>query len=332
MTQAARADAKPRPAQRRKTPRRTTAAAAKAAVTTPALPDGSTDAPFEERSFIAQDGLRLAFSDYGPRYGARTPVLCLAGLTRNSRDFHELASFLSSIPGHERRVIALDYRGRGRSEYDRNWESYSLACELGDVLDLLTALALEHVAIVGTSRGGLIAMLMGAARPASLRAVVLNDIGPQIEAQGLLRIRQYMRERPVARGWDEAADALRRMWEGLYPALSDAEWQALARKIYREENGRIVPDYDPNLLKPLDKLDLSVSPPPIWAQFASLAHVPLLVLRGQHSDILTAETVAEMHRRHPDLQSATVPDSGHAPLLVEPPVLRRIAQFMEAST
>ena len=173
---------------------------------------------------------------------------------------------------------------------------------------------------------------MGAARPASLRAVVLNDIGPQIEAQGLLRIRQYMRERPVARGWDEAADALRRMWEGLYPALSDAEWHALARKIYREENGRIVPDYDPNLLKPLDKLDLSVSPPPIWAQFASLAHVPLLVLRGQHSDILTAETVAEMHRCHPDLQSATVPDSGHAPLLVEPPVLRRIAQFIEAST
>ncbi|MCB1477795.1 MAG: alpha/beta hydrolase [Rhodobiaceae bacterium] len=294
----------------------------------PELPDGKTGASFTEQSYTSQDGLRLIFSDYGPRQSELTPVICLAGLTRNGRDFHELASWLATIPGHERRVIVPDYRGRGRSEYDRNWENYSLAVELQDILDLLTTLDIEHAIFVGTSRGGLITMLMGAARPAAISGVVLNDIGPVIEPQGLLRIRQYMRERPAARGWDEAADALKRMWAALYPELPDEAWLGLAHKIYRETNGRIVPDYDPNLLKPLEGLDLDKAGPPLWGPFASLTPAPMLCLRGEHSDILTAKTVNEMRRNHPDFDSATVPASGHAPLLIELPVLRLIAGFV----
>ena len=293
----------------------------------PQLPDGNVHAPFREQSYTSQDGLRLVYSDYGPRRSERTPVICLAGLTRNARDFHELASWLATVPGYERRVIVPDYRGRGRSEYDRNWENYSLAVELQDVLDLLTTLDIERAIFIGTSRGGLISMLLGAARPGAIAGVLLNDIGPVIEPQGLLRIRQYMRERPAARGWDEAADALKRMWSALYPKLSDEEWGAMAHKIYRDANGRIMPDYDPNLLKPLEGLDLDKAGPPLWAQFATLSHVSVLCLRGENSDILAPKTVSEMRQHHPDFESATIPDSGHAPLLIEMPVLRLIAGF-----
>lgn len=292
------------------------------------LPLGATDSPFTEGRYCAQDGLELAYSDYGPRHAPHTPVLCLAGLTRNARDFHELASYLATIPGHERRVIAPDYRGRGRSAHDRNWKNYTVGTEVSDVIDLLTVLQLEHVIVVGTSRGGILAMLMGSARPGVLKGVVLNDIGPHIEPQGLLRIRQYMRERPTARSWDEAADALKRMWQSQFPALNDAGWLRLAHKIYIDQDGRILPAYDPDLLKPMDELDLSVAPPPLWAQFGSLTNIPVLTLRGEHSDILTAQTVSDMRKVHPRFQSATVPDSGHAPLLIETPVLRRIADFI----
>ncbi|MFN0263401.1 alpha/beta fold hydrolase [Tepidamorphus sp. 3E244] len=290
--------------------------------------DGKLDAAFTEHSYTAQDGLRLVYSQYGKLGGERTPVLCLAGLTRNARDFHELASWLSTTPGKERCVIAPDYRGRGRSDYDRNWENYSLQTELQDVLDLLTALDLEEVIIVGTSRGGLISMLMGSARPAALKGVVLNDIGPVIEPQGLLRIRQYMRERPDAKSWDEVAEALERMWNALYPSLTREEWIDVARKIFREKDGRIVPDHDPNLLKPLEKLDLDKPGPPLWGLFKSISTVPVLSVRGMNSDILTAETVAEMKKQHKKLQTLAVPEAGHAPLLTEPRILRQIATFI----
>ncbi len=296
--------------------------------TKPANREDRLDAPFTERRITAQDGLTLALRDYAPAKAQQgIPVLCLAGLSRNSRDFHELASFLATDPRTPRRVVALDYRGRGYSDHDKDWRNYALATELGDVLDVLTALNLEHVIVVGTSRGGILAMLMGAARPGALRGVVLNDIGPQIEGIGLTRIRQYLRDAVRPTSWQEAADYLAGALRPQFPKLKDGDWATLARKIFREKDGRIVADFDPALVKPLESMNLS-NPPPLWAQFGGLKHVPVLSLRGEHSDILSAETVAKMRRHHPQFQSATVPDSGHAPLLIEMPVLKRIAEFV----
>lgn len=208
--------------------------------------------------------------------------------------------------------------------------NYNLAVELQDVLDLLTLLNLEKVIVIGTSRGGLLAMLMGAARPGALAAVVLNDIGPVIEPQGLLRIRQHMRERQVPGSWEEAGDNLRRMWETFYPRLGDDQWQTLARKLYREKDGRILPDYDANLVKPMEDMNLDGPPPAMWAQFMSLSHVPVMALRGENSDILSAATLSAMNECHRAMTTLEIADAGHAPLLIDPEEIRPVAAFVNA--
>ena len=157
-------------------------------------------AEFRERSFSARDGLRLYFRDYGDPLSPRAPVLCLGGLTRNARDFESLAPHLAA----HRRVVCPDYRGRGRSDYDDDWRNYTPAVYLRDILDILTALDLHRVVVIGTSMGGLLAMALAVTRPGALRAVVLNDIGPEIDPAGLARIKTYVGgdERPA--DWDRA--------------------------------------------------------------------------------------------------------------------------------
>src|SRR5918997_2537315 len=216
----------------------------------------------------AGDGLKLYARDYGPRITEALPVVCLPGLARTSADCHDLALALSQDEKRPRRVLALDYRGRGRSEYDRDWRNYDLQVELADVLQVLTVAGVSEAAVIGTSRGGLISMALAAARPALLRGVVLNDIGPVIESHGLVRIRGYVGKLPSPRNYADGGEILKRLFDAQFPKSSDEDWQALARSTWKTADGRLVTHYDPALRKMLEAADFEKPPPPLWFLFA----------------------------------------------------------------
>ncbi len=276
----------------------------------------------------SQDGLKLHARDYGDRSSPRLPVVCLAGLTRNAVDFHDLALALSRHRHRPRRVVAIDLRGRGLSGHDPDWRNYEPRIEVADVMDQLAALGVAHAVFVGTSRGGLIAMGLAAARPGLLKGVVLNDIGPVIEAQGLIRIRSYVGKLPAPRSMDEAVDILRRISDARFPALSDEDWLALARGSWTEKNGALVPSYDTSLFRGLAALDLEAPLPPIWPYFKALAAVPVLAIRGENSDLLSPATLDAMAAAHPALEPLTVPGQGHAPLLRDAATISKITSFV----
>jgi len=277
--------------------------------------------------FTAQDGLKLHVREFGPRGSAHLPVVCLPGLTRTAEDFIALATALSTDSKRPRRVMALDSRGRGRSDYDRNAENYSLPVELGDVLAMLTAIDVGRAVFVGSSRGGILTMLLAAARPSAIAGAVLNDIGPVIEVKGLMRLKSYVGKLPQPRSHEEGAEVLRRLFEGQFPSLSPADWLTAAKRTWREEDERLIPTYDAKLAGTMAAIDPEHPLPPMWMQFDALARVPLMVVRGANSDILSADTVAAMRERRPQLETIEVPDQGHTPLLSEPEMTGRIADF-----
>ena len=214
-----------------------------------------------------------------------------------------------------RRVLSLDYRGRGRSEWDPNWRHYDIGTEVNDTLQVLTVAGIERAVFVGTSRGGLITMALGAVRPTLLAGAVLNDVGPVIEPRGLIRIRNYVGKLPSPKTVREAAEILRQLSGAQFPAFSSVQWESMARGTWHEKDGRLVLSYDPNLMKPLEALDLEMPIPDLWNLFEGLHPFPVLAIRGAHSDLLTASTLTAMQERHPSLTTITVPGQGHAPLL-----------------
>ena len=276
----------------------------------------------------ARDGLKLHVRSWGARPGAALPVMCLPGLARNGSDFEVLASALAGDAKAPRPVFALDARGRGKSEYDRNPANYNVVVELDDVLAVLTSLGLSRAVFVGTSRGGILTMLLGAARPAAIAGCVLNDIGPVIEVEGLMRIKSYVGKLPQAANFEDAAHILRRLFGSQFPRLGDADWLAFARRIFKEAGGRIVPDYDPKLAVALEGVDAGQRLAPLWSEFDSLARVPMMGIRGGHSDILSAATVKAMGARRRHLEVLEVPDEGHAPLLADAETIARVAAFV----
>ena len=278
---------------------------------------------FQEYRYAAPDGLSLYYREYGALDAPGIPVLCLTGLTRNSRDFHRLASRLCT----GRRVICPDYRGRGRSQYDANSANYQPVTYLHDIRHLLAVTGIARVVVIGTSLGGVLAMAMSAMMPTALAGVVLNDIGPEIDQSGLQRILDYIGvDRPHA-DWTSAAKDLRVM----FPTLSlrcDAQWEAAARATWREgDDGLLHFDWDIRLSQALgDDSEL----PDLWPLFGGLRRTPLLSIRGALSDVLSAQTVMAMAAAHPGLKQVTVPNAGHVPSLGEPEAEAAIDAFIAA--
>jgi pimeloyl-ACP methyl ester carboxylesterase len=279
--------------------------------------------------FTARDGLRLYARHYPAPGSRRRPVLCLAGLSRNSRDFHSLATILAAAGRDGRDVYTLDCRGRGLSERDRDWRNYSLLVELNDALDFMTMRDLHGVAVIGTSRGGLLAMLMAVLRPSAIAAAVLNDIGPVIERDGLARIVAYIGRIPVPADWEEATRVVYEMNKRHFPGVPAEEWAEHTRAWFNDDNGFPALGYDPSIAKASSLLEGPI--PELWPQFGALAAVPVLAIRGDHSDVLSAKTLEEMRSRHPLLDAFVVRGQGHAPLLRDGPTISAIQAFLHRS-
>ena len=293
--------------------------------------DAVTTQTTEGSGFVSQyvtapDGLRLHVRRYGARSTA-LPVVCLPGITRHGADFHELATALATDARQPRLVIAIDSRGRGGSDYDPNPENYSFPVELADVLTVLTALEIGPAIFVGTSRGGILTMLLGSARPGALAGAVLNDIGPVIDAKGLVRIKGYAGKLPTPRSFEEGAEILRRLGDAQFSKLTTEDWVRQARRSWKATDQGLVLDYDPKIALALKDVDIEQPLPALWGPFDSLANLPLMVVRGANSDILSAGTVEAMRARRP-VDVLDVPDQGHAPLLVENDVISRIKAFV----
>jgi pimeloyl-ACP methyl ester carboxylesterase len=286
-------------------------------------------AAYREQRFTSTDGLELYCRIYdGPAGGAGgapkpLAVLCLPGLTRNSRDFEALAPHLAA----RYRVICPDLRGRGFSARDPQWRNYHPGTYLRDLQRLLQVIELRRAAIVGTSLGGLLGMMLGATVPGCVAGLVLNDIGPEVDPRGIERIKSYTGMLPPVRTWEEAVKQLRVVYGDAWPGLSDEEWSVLVRRSYREDAaGTPALDCDPRVG---DAVRAAPAPAgDLWPVFSRLHSIPMLVIHGARSDILSASTIERMRREKPDLEHVTVGNRGHVPLLDEPEALTAIDRFL----
>ncbi len=280
---------------------------------------------FSENFYTTNDGLSLYYRSYG---SGEDVVVCLPGLTRNSKDFHEIAKHL--VPRY--RVLSLDLRGRGWSSWDPDWRNYNPAIYIRDTWKLVDQLGISNFILLGTSLGGLLAMIMTSQRPERVRAVVLNDVGPEADPAGYARILASFDQDVEVKNWSEAALHCKQTYQVALPGMPDEFWLAYVHNNYRVgPAGRPVPDSDPAIAVAIRKGDqrhiagVEIDP---WAAFRSIT-APCLVLRGELSDILSAEIVKRMLKVKPDLKTAVIPNRGHAPLLDEPASLAAIDTFLE---
>jgi pimeloyl-ACP methyl ester carboxylesterase len=279
--------------------------------------------PEQDYRYRSADGLTLYCRIYPARRDAGVPVLCLPGLTRNSRDFAVLARRLAA----EREVLAADLRGRGLSQWDPDPGRYQLPTYVQDAWTLLGTRGLDRVVVVGTSLGGLMGMVMAATRPGKIAGLVLNDAGPELDLPGLRRIAGYAGKLPPVSSWAGAAAQAQSVHGAAAPDLSQHDWLEFARRTYREnDRGVPAPDMDPRIADAFK--EPPVAPVTMWPVYAELKNVPLLVIRGELSDLLSAATVERMAREKPDLERVTVPNRGHTPLLDEPECLAAIDGFL----
>jgi pimeloyl-ACP methyl ester carboxylesterase len=277
------------------------------------------------------DGLKLAARIYDAPEGA-LPLVCLAGLSRNSRDFDEFATLIAADPRKPRRVIAFDYRGRGASGYDPNPLDYTIQNELRDLFDGLAALKISRAVFFGTSRGGILTMLAATIRPELVAAAVLNDVGPEVDPVGMAEIRSYLGKNPPPADWPAAVATLKRIHGTRFTGLSEDDWSAWARASYAERDGRPHIDYDRALvatLAPSPNATPDAPLPTLWPQFRTLAEVPLLVLRGANSGLFTPAIAEAMVAASANVTLETVPGQGH-PVQMRGAVNERVAAWLAA--
>jgi pimeloyl-ACP methyl ester carboxylesterase len=277
---------------------------------------------YADRHFTVRDGLRLHYRDY-PGDPARPPLLCLPGLTRNSRDFATLAERYSP----RFRVLTLDFRGRGDSDHDPLPARYMPPTYAQDVVEMLDQLAIPKAIFVGTSLGGLVTMGLAALAPQRIAAAILNDIGPEIADSGIARIRSYVGRDVRFRSWDEAGAAIAANNGAAFANYSADDWVAMAKRNCREQVGEIRFDYDMAIALPFAAAT-AASQIDMWPLFGALAQRPLLVVRGENSDLLTPETAAKMAAAAPQMELAVVPGVGHSPDLTEPAAVAAIDAFL----
>jgi pimeloyl-ACP methyl ester carboxylesterase len=283
---------------------------------------------YSEHLHPSSDGLGLYYRDYAGPPG-RTAVLCIPGLTRNSRDFDFIAAHIART----RRVLCTDLRGRGRSAYDPSWRNYTVAVERNDIARLLQVAGISRVVVLGTSRGAIVAMALAASQRDSVAAVILNDLGAELDAAGLERITALVGRDAAFANWEEAANSLKDAYHDRFIGIDTGGWETFARAVYREKSGRIVPDYDLNLglamregasgNRPAQSATVN-----LWPLFDALSGVPSLLVRGENSDLLSAETARKMKGAKPDLEVATVRGRGHVPFLDEPEAVAAIDAFL----
>jgi pimeloyl-ACP methyl ester carboxylesterase len=278
-----------------------------------------------ERWFESADGLRLYYRDYAPAAPGRLPLLCLPGLTRNSRDFEHVARRLQA----QRRVLCADLRGRGRSQHDPRWQNYHPGTYLGDIERLLADAGVERCVYFGTSLGGILTMLTAATQSGRVAAAILNDIGPDVDPAGLARIASYVGRFPPARSWGEAVALVRATYEPMLPGLSPEQWAEFTRRSYSDVDGVPRLDMDPHIGEAVRAAPAAAAPD-LWPVYAALRPVSTLALRGATSDILSAATFERMQREKPDLVRVEVPGRGHVPLLDEPVAVTAIDEFLAA--
>lgn len=276
-----------------------------------------------------RDGLALFARDYPARADAgEQPVVCLHGLTRNSRDFDRLAPWLAER-GH--RVIVPDIRGRGRSGYDPDPMRYVPSTYVADIVGLMESLGIPRAIFIGTSMGGIITMGLMASKPSLVAAAVLNDVGPEVSPVGLARIAAYAGKAANIESWAAARDHVRRINEVAFPLFDDDDWMAFAKRTFREdEAGRPRFDYDPAIAEPIRAGRLKSDPAFLWPLFEALCSGrPVMLIRGMLSDIVSDGIAARMKARAPSLEIAQIPDVGHAPLLDEPASLDTLGRFLK---
>lgn len=280
------------------------------------------EARYRDAYVTVADGLRLHYRDYpGPK--DKPPLLCLHGLTRNARDFSDFAERYSP----KWRVIALDFRGRGQSDYDPQPERYTPLTYAGDVIRLLDELSVDRAVFVGTSLGGLVTMVIAATAPQRIAASILNDVGPELSDVGLDRIMSYLGKDSRFRSWDDAAEAIAANLGNVQPGYGHHDWVKMARRVCREDGDLIVFDYDMAIALPFQ----TQGPAPkvdLWPIFKALASRPLLVIRGAISELLSADALQKMHDIAPAMKSVTIADVGHAPMLDEPEAVAAIDEFL----
>ena len=277
---------------------------------------------YEDRYFTIRDGLKLHYRDY-PGDESKPPLLCLPGLTRNSRDFAELAERHSP----DFRVLALEFRGRGMSEYDPVPARYLPPTYAQDVIELLDQLGISEAVFVGTSLGGVVTMAVAVIQPHRIAAAILNDVGPVINGVGVDRIKTYVGSGQRFKNWDEAGETIARNTQA-FDFYTHEDWVRMAKRNCREEDGEIVFDYDPAIAEPFNTAP-STPQVDLWPFFTALAQKPLLVIRGARSDLLSADTLQKMHEAAPNMRSAVVAGVGHAPDLNEPEAAAAIDSFLD---
>lgn len=283
---------------------------------------------FAERRWTSPDGLSLFARDYAPAAGpAKLPVIAIHGLTRNSADFEGIAHLLAQSG---RRVLAVDVRGRGRSDRAPDPMTYVPDVYARDVLALMEQAGIERAVFMGTSMGGLITMVLAMIKAKAVAASILNDIGPQVSPEGLARIAAYSGQPVETPTWAAAAEYARRINEVAFPENTDADWDAFARRVFREgTEGTPVLDYDPDIAVPIRAAGAKALVPNLWPAFRKLArNRPTLLVRGGTSDLLSAEIAARMKKAAPEMEYAEVTGIGHAPMLDEPEAKSAIFEFL----